>query len=867
MKKVILVDGNSLMFRSYYATAYQGTSNLMRNKAGVYTNAVFAFCNMFNKLVDKQIEHVFVAFDAGKKTFRHQQYDEYKAGRKPLPDELKMQIPLIKVFLDTIKVKRLESFDYEADDLIATCANMCKDVFDEVLVVSGDKDLLQLVGGNIKVALTKKGVGELETYTEDNFFEKMGFYPNQVIDYKGIVGDTSDNLPGVKGIGEKTCLKLLSEYKTLEGVLENTDKLTPKQKVLFEENKEVALRCKYLATLERNANIDLKVEDLKKGEYNIRDLIDFYQKMDFHSLIKKIANDTSYASDVNVHKLEENYELDGMSFIVMEMLGNNYFNNDMLGLGIINNGKEYFIKKDNLQSIKNYLESEKDIKIVFDYKALYVALKKLGITLNGVGFDLLISSYLINPSYASDDFKKVADNFNNNDLLYYENIYGANTKMKVPEEKIYVDYSLKKCTFLKDNYLSVLKEIKDNNLDFLFNEEIKLSKVLGEMELTGLKVDLNRLKEIGKDLLLKASKVEKEIYDIAGEEFNINSVKKLGEILFEKLNLPHGKKNKTGYSTSSEVLEKLASKYVICKDVLEYRQYMKIISTYVNGIFDVTKENYIHPLYKQALTNTGRLSSVEPNIQNMPIRTEEGQVIREIFVSRFNEGMIISADYSQIELRVLAHMSNDEKMINAFNKDVDFHTQTASEIYEVDIESVTKEMRRNAKAINFGIIYGMSAWGLSEQINVTPLEANIFINKYFSNYYKAKECLDNFIISSKEKGYSQTLYGRMRYINELNSSNANLRNFGERTAMNTPIQGTAADIIKIAMNKVYEEIKNRNLQSIMIAQVHDELVFDCPKDEIEVMKGLVEEVMTNAVKLNVPLSVGIASGKNWFEAK
>ena len=865
MKKIILIDGNSLMFRSYYATAYKGTSNLMKNKEGVYTNAVFAFCNMFNKLVDSKIEYAFVAFDAGKKTFRHQQYDEYKAGRKPLPDELRMQIPLIKDFLDIIKVKRLESLDYEADDLIATCATLCKDEFDEILVVTGDKDLLQLVGGNVKVALTKKGVGDLEIYDEDNFYEKMSFYPNQLIDYKGIVGDTSDNLPGIKGIGEKTAIKLLNEYNSLENIYNNIDKLTGKAKTLFIENKETAEKCKYLATLELHADIDLKINDLRKGTPDISDLIAFYQKMDFHSMIKKLG--VSSESSAEVHELKKDYSLSGISYIVMEMLGTNYYNNEYIGLGIINNNAEYFIKQSDVYNIKDYLEDEKSLKVVFDYKALYVQLKKQGITLKGVAFDMLISSYLINPAFASDDFKKVADNFNTNDLLYYDNIYGANSKMAIPSEAIYIDYALKKCKFLKDNYLNILKEIKDNNLDYLFNEEIKLSKVLGDMELVGLKIDVEHLKHIGNQLLEKAEKVEEEIYFIAGEKFNINSVKQLGEVLFEKLNLPHGKKNKTGYSTSGEVLEKLASKYVIAKDVLEYRAYMKIISTYVNGLIEVSKNSYIHPLYKQALTNTGRLSSVEPNIQNMPIRTEEGQVIREIFVSRFDNGQIISADYSQIELRVLAHISNDEKMINAFNKDVDFHTQTASEIYETDINNVTKEMRRNAKAINFGIIYGMSAWGLSEQINVTPLEANIFINKYFANYAKAKSCLDNFIKTAQEKGYSQTLYGRIRYIGELNSTNANLRNFGERTAMNSPIQGTAADIIKIAMNKVYDEMKLRSLKSLMIAQVHDELVFDCPEDEVEIMKKIVEEAMASAVKLSVPLAVGIASGKNWFEAK
>ena len=874
MKKLILIDGNSLMFRSYYATAYQGTNNLMRTKDGIYTNALFAFCNMFNKLVDKSITNVFVAFDAGKKTFRHQQYDDYKAGRKALPDELRMQIPLIKEYLDIIKVKRLESFDYEADDLIATCANICKDDFDEILVVSGDKDLLQLVSGNIKVALTKKGVGELEIYTEDNFFEKMGFLPSQVIDYKGIVGDTSDNLPGVKGIGEKTALKLLSEYHTLEGILENTSKLTPKAKLLFEQERETALKCKKLATLVTDADVELTVSDTEKGVPDTNELVLFLQKMEFHSLLKKIVSSKqeSVSKDEAVYEKTEvceNYDLQGTGFITLEYFGNNYYNGQFLGLSVICGDNKYFIDENCLcnPNVKEYLENKNNIKIVFDYKAIYVTLKKYNIILNGVMFDMLISSYLINPSYASDDFKKVADNYCDNNIEYYDNIYGANSKMAIPSKDVYVQYGLKKCQFLKDNYQIILKLIKENNLDYLVNEEIKLSKVLGDMELQGLKIDVDRLQEIGNLLNEKAEIVKNKIYELADEEFNINSVKKLGEVLFEKLKLPHGKKNKTGFSTSSEVLEKLASKYDIAKYVLEYRAYMKLVSTYVNGLIEIQKDGYIHPLYKQAMTNTGRLSSVEPNIQNMPIRTEEGQVIREIFVSRFDNGKIISADYSQIELRVLAHMSQDEKMINAFKQDADFHSLTASEIYEVPVSEVTKEMRRNAKAINFGIIYGMSAWGLSEQIDVTPLEANIFINKYFSTYQKAKECLDKFIENVKEKGYSQTLFGRIRYINEIYSSNANLRNFGERTAMNSPIQGTAADIIKIAMNKVHEKMEEKKLQSLMIAQIHDELVFDCKENEVEIMKELIVEAMTTAVNLLVPLELGIACGKNWFEAK
>ncbi len=871
MKKIILIDGNSLMFRSYYATAFAGTSNLMRNKEGVYTNAVYAFCNMLNKLITDTTEYAFVAFDAGKKTFRHQQYEEYKGGRKPLPDELRVQIPLIKEYLDIIKVKRLESFDYEADDLIATVCEKYKNEFKEVMIITGDKDLLQLVDTNVTVALTKKGVGELDLYTQDNFYEKMGYYPNQVVEYKGICGDTSDNLPGVKGVGDKTTIKLLNEYQNIEGILDNLDKLTTKVRNLFNENKEIALKCRYLATLERNADIDVNLDNLRKGEVDHNELVSFYKRMEFISLLKKLTSKqiTPISEKVEVLDSNDYSKLSGVGFITMEVFGKNYLKDECLGIGLINQGNKYFIKKEEFANpfVKAYFENENNLKITFDSKALYVVLLKYGVELKGVIFDMLIASYLINPAYASEDFKNVADNIADNELSYYDNIYGANSKMSIPSYEVYSSYCLHKCEFLEKNYEEVLKEIKANNLDYLCSVETKLSKVLADMEYFGLLIDLKRLDEIGEDLSSRAKLVEEDIYKEAGEVFNINSVKQLGEILFEKLNLPHGKKNKRGYSTSQDVLEKLAPAYKIASDILVYRGLTKLVSTYVNGLKEVTTNSYINPLYKQALTTTGRLSSVEPNIQNMPIRTEEGQVIREIFISRFEGGQIISADYSQIELRVLAHIANDEKMIKAFNSGLDFHTQTASEIYEVDIDSVTKEMRRNAKAINFGIIYGMSAWGLSEQLNITPLEANIYINKYFSKYSNAKKCLDDFIIKANELGYSQTLFGRKRYISELYSSNYNLKSFGERTAMNSPIQGTAADIIKIAMLNVYEKMKEQKLQSKLIAQVHDELVFDCPKEEVEIVKELVSKTMSEAVSLRVKLVASVASGDNWFSAK
>lgn len=867
MKKLLLIDGNSLMFRSYYATAYTG--NLMKTKDGLYTNAVFGFCNMLNKLLEKET-YAFVAFDAGKQTFRHKEYDAYKGTRKPLPEELKVQIPLIKEYLDTIGVKRMESLDYEADDLLATCTNYLNNDFDEFVVITGDHDLLQLVDEKVSVALTKKGVGDLDIYTLENFHEKLGFLPNQLIEYKGIVGDSSDNLPGIKGIGDKTAIKLLNDYKTIEGIFEHLDSLTTRTRNLFIESKDVALKCRRLATLERNAKVDISKDDVVIKDTNTKELIDFYARMEFNSFIKKLKVDTKVDSqDI---ELETNINLNGNGYLVYDIVGSNYIKDEFLGIGVVIDSRKYFLTPSDLKKIevKEYFENEKYYKYVFDYKGLAYILRKYGINLKGAIFDLLIASYLINPSYASDDFKVVSENYESNDLPYYENVFGANTKLHKPEEKIYINYILKKCLVLQKIKDEVFSKIIDNELEYLMYVEMNLSQVLSKMEYDGLKVDLDKLDSIGTDLTDKAQMTEERIYDLAGEKFNLNSPKQLGEVLFDKLQIPYvkgKKKGHNGYSTSADILEKLSKDYEIVQDILDYRALSKLINTYVKGLKEVCINSYIHPLYKQALTNTGRLSSVEPNIQNMPIRTELGQVIREVFVSRFEEGLILSADYSQIELRILAHISRDEKMINAFNSHIDFHTQTASQIYDIDVSAVTKDMRRTAKAINFGIIYGMSPWGLSENLGITPMEANIFINKYFYNYPSAKNCLDEFINYAKEKGYSKTLYGRRRYIQELSNSNNNLRQFGERTAMNSPIQGTAADIIKIAMNKVSEAIQKNNLKSIMIAQVHDELVFDCPKEEIEIMKKLVKEEMENAVKLEVPLEVGIASGKNWFEAK
>lgn len=880
MSKVLLIDGNSLMFRAYYATAYTG--NLMQNKNGLYTNAIFGFCNMIHKLVNEDFDKVFVAFDAGKQTFRHKQFDEYKGGRKPMPSEFKVQIPYIKQYLDIMNIKHFECLDYEADDLVAAYAVLSNEQGHDVKVVSGDKDLLQLAKGNITVALTKKGITELDEYTEYNFKEKMGFESYQVPDYKGLVGDSSDNLPGIKGIGEKTALKLLEQYDTLENIINSVNELKGKVQSSILENQEMGLTCKKLATLKSDFEVPYSLEEISKQSPNYEELVSFFKTLEFNSFLKKIEKDIANNNKndkkelieeeiISVTIADKDYDFSNIkdSYIILETVKENYYNDEFIGLAILSEElkTKVFISYETIKenkSIKQYLEGIYNKK-TFDYKRLYVSLKRMDIEINNVTFDAMLATYLINPSYVNEDIKINLEHFVNTNLNYDESVYGKGAKTIIPELDIVASHSIKKAMALRNSVDEIMKNIKEYDQEQLLEIELKLSKILGNMEINGLKVDATVLKQIGEELSLKQKEVERKIYDIAGVDFNINSVKQLGEILFEKLSLPSGKKTKTGYSTNVEILEKLAPNFEIARLVLDYRAVSKIISTYVNGLFELMNENdFVHPLYKQALTQTGRLSSVNPNIQNMPIRTEMGQVIRKAFISRFENGKIMSSDYSQIELRVLAHMSNDEPMINSFNSSEDFHTNTASWLYEVNPKDVTKDMRRTAKAINFGIVYGMSAWGLSESINITPFEANMYIMKYFTTHHKVREFLDQIIIDAKNNGYTKTLYNRLRYIPELLSSNKNLASFGERTAMNAPIQGTAADIIKMAMVKVVDAMKGMN--SVLIAQVHDELLFDVYPGEEEQLQKVVKEAMESVVELKVPLLVECGIGNNWLES-
>lgn len=888
MKRILLIDGNSLMFRAYYATAYTG--NLMQTSSGLYSNAVYGFVNMINKILDNEsFDNIFVAFDKGKKTFRHQQYSSYKGGRKPMPNEFAMQIPLIKEYLDVLKIKRLETDDYEADDLIATMAKRATDEGYSALVISGDKDLLQLVNDQITVALTKKGISELEYYTPDNFHELMGFRPDQVIDYKGLYGDDSDNLPGITGVGEKTAIKLLNEYNHLEDIIANCDNIKGKLGERIKMDQDLALKSKFLATLVTDAQIDLQLDETKYIVPNVKELRMFYEKMEFKSFIKRL--DMNKASNqvvevevptitqikevtYNINDLSKfitfskQVKLNSLIGIEVELDGLNYHKANLLGFCIVIDNEGFYFDKNYIynEEIKSFLEKGNYKFIAIDSKKVYCTFIKYGIEINEFLFDVILCAYIIDPSLPNKDLKSIFECFMENKLPYFEEVYGKKSTLQIPSDEIIAKYCIDK-TNIAINIKPLMEEklTESNQLSLLYDIEIPLAKVLGKMEIYGFKVNKTRLEEIGLFLSDEIHDLEQEIYNLVGHEFNIASPKQLGVVLFDELQIGKGKKNKTGYSTSAEVLEKLAKEHPVPGKILEYRKYTKLLSTYVVGLQnEISKlDGKVHTTFKQALTSTGRLSSTEPNIQNIPVRTEDGRLIRSAFIPSFENGYLVSADYSQIELRVLAHVSNCNSMIDDFNNGTDFHTLTASKIYEEPVENITKEMRRIAKAVNFGIVYGMSDWGLSEQLKIPLYRASDFIRKYFEIYPEIKTYLNNVIEETKLNNYTTTIFNRRRYIPEINSPNHALSEFAKRTAMNAPIQGSAADIIKIAMINVDKKIKELGLKSKMVAQVHDELIIDTTSDELEIVKQLLKETMENAVKLKVKLEVDVEYGLNW----
>ncbi|WP_313800704.1 DNA polymerase I [Cytobacillus sp.] len=874
-KKLVLIDGNSIAYRAFFALP------LLNNDKGIHTNAIYGFTMMLNRILeDEKPTHLLVAFDAGKTTFRHKTFSEYKGGRQKTPPELSEQFPFIRELLDAYGISRYELENYEADDIIGTLSLHAENDDFEVKIISGDKDLTQLSSEKTTVSITRKGITEIEDYTPAHIQEKYGITPDRIIDMKGLMGDASDNIPGVPGIGEKTALKLLKEFGSLETVISSVDKVSGnKLKEKLEEFKDQALMSKELATITREAPIEIQLSEVEYEGYEREKVVSIYKELGFNSLLDKLSGDIG-SEEVKLEEIEfevvneiteDIFSAENAFYI--EVLEDNYHYADIIGFSIANDKGTFYISTEKAlasQIFKEWAEDASKEKVVYDAKRSEVSLRHHGIHLAGVSFDLLIASYLINPSATIEDVASVAKSHGYESIQSDEAFYGKGAKRRVPEEGELAVHLARKAAALEALKDKLDKELKDNQQAELFYElEMPLSLILADMESCGVKMDLERLKAMGEEIYSKLIAIESRIHELAGEKFNINSPKQLGVILFEKLGLPVYKKTKTGYSTSADVLEKLETKHEIVREILDYRQLGKLQSTYIEGLLKiVNKDNEkVHTRFNQALTQTGRLSSTDPNLQNIPIRLEEGRKIRQAFIPSEKDWVIFAADYSQIELRVLAHIAKDDKLIEAFKQDMDIHTKTAMEVFHVSEADVTSNMRRHAKAVNFGIVYGISDYGLSQSLGITRKEAGQFIDRYLESYPGVKAYMEDIVSDAKQKGYVSTLLHRRRYLPEITSRNFNLRSFAERTAMNTPIQGSAADIIKKAMIDMAERLKRENLKTRLLLQVHDELIFEAPMDELDILKKIVPEVMENAVELKVPLKVDYAYGPTWFDAK
>ncbi|MEH6906750.1 DNA polymerase I [Neobacillus drentensis] len=875
-KKLVLIDGNSIAYRAFFALP------LLNNDKGIHTNAVYGFTMMLMKILeDEKPTHILVAFDAGKTTFRHKTFSEYKGGRQKTPPELSEQFPFIRDLLDAYGISRYELENYEADDIIGTLSLTAENDGFEVKVISGDKDLTQLSSAATTVGITRKGITDIEEYTPEHVAEKYGLIPYQIIDMKGLMGDPSDNIPGVPGVGEKTAIKLLKEFSTLENLLNSIDQVTGnKLKEKLEEFKNQAIMSKELATIERQAPVEVDLETVAYEGFIREKLVGLFKELGFHTLLAKLGEGPDVIEEHELEEIEFHIPTEiteelfaDSNYFYVEMLDDNYHYAEIIGFSLVNENGHFYLPTDlALQSVafKKWAEDESKKKTVYDAKRSEVSLRRHDIHLKGANFDILMASYIINPSENIEDLAAITKRFDLHNIQSDESFYGKGAKRKVPEEAKLAEHLVRKSLAMSDIKEKLEDELRKNEQYELFTElEMPLSLILADMESCGIKVEQERLQKMGKELNDRLVEIEERICELAGEKFNINSPKQLGVILFEKLNLSSVKKTKTGYSTSADVLEKLADDHEIIEHILLYRQLGKLQSTYIEGLLKVInpKTGKVHTRYQQTLTATGRLSSIDPNLQNIPIRLEEGRKIRQAFVPSEEGWIIFAADYSQIELRVLADIAGDEKLIQAFKEDMDIHTKTAMEVFHVSEEEVTSNMRRQAKAVNFGIVYGISDYGLSQSLGISRKEAGQFINRYLDTYPGVKEYMDDIIHSAKQKGYVSTLMQRRRYLPEITARNFNIRSFAERTAMNTPIQGSAADIIKKAMIDMDDALKDKGLKTRLLLQVHDELIFEAPEDELEILKKLVPDVMENALELKVPLKVDFAYGPTWFDAK
>lgn len=880
-KRLIIIDGNSIINRAFYALPD------MSNSEGLKTNAIFGFVRMMFKIIeDYQPTHMSVAFDKKAPTFRHKQYADYKAGRKKMPDELAQQLQPLKDLLDKFNINRLELEGYEADDLIGTVARLGEENDFKVYIVTGDKDAIQLASHKTTTLITKKGVGEVEEYDYDSVLDRYEMTPTQFIDLKGLMGDKSDNIPGVPGVGEKTGIKLLKQYSTIENLIEHTDELKGSIKKKIEENKDLALMSKELATIITNVPIEVKLEDLEYGDYNKDDVVEKFKEFGFASLITKLLDieggETTIKEEIDlkiehldnvedfIKKAEENKK------VIIDVIGKegNILDKRVLYVFLSLDGNEiYYVNEDELPQIKTLLSNPEIKKHGYDLKEDYILLKPYEIELNYMDFDITIAEYLIDSkSSTSYECSAIAMKYLTRKIKSKEDLLGKGAKAKKFDEIEFDELSAYIGDILNTVngvYPKMEEKLKETEMDGLFyHVEMPLVEVLGSMEYIGMKVDKDQLNELKEKFTTIINELENEIFELAGEPFNINSPKQLGVVLFEKLGLPVIKKTKTGYSTNAEVLEKLRDKHEIIDKITEYRQIVKLNSTYVEGLLKIInpKTGRIHSSFNQTITTTGRISSTEPNMQNIPVKTEMGRDIRKVFVADDN-CKLVDADYSQVELRVLAHMSGDENMIDAFKHGEDIHSKTASQIFDVDIKDVTSKQRIEAKAINFGIIYGKTDFGLSQDLNIPVATAKAYIDSYFNKYPKIKEFMDEAVESATETGYATTILNRRRYIPEIKASNFIVRNQGKRFAMNAPIQGSAADIIKVAMVNVYNKLKENNMKSKLILQVHDELIVEAVDEELEMAEKIVREEMENAQSMDVKLDVDLNTGDSWYETK
>lgn len=862
MKKMLLVDGNSMLFRAFYATLY---GRPMSTASGIPTNAVFGFSSMFHKALQMiEPEAILVAFDTSKKTFRTEMFTEYKGTRKELPEELIIQFPMIRDFLDAFDIPRYEVVGYEADDIIGSMVELYKDW--DINILSSDKDLLQLIDETTSVWLMKKGLSEIQKMDLVALYEQYQLTPNQIPDLKGLMGDSADNIPGVPGVGEKTALKLLSEFHDIENLYEHTDKIKGKLHENIVTYRKQALLSKQLATIIRQVEIPLTIDQLL-FKPNYAKLNDFYRLYEMNSLVKKFADEPTNKQVEIVFKQVHTCPvalLHGGVALYFDHDDFSYYNASLYGLAISDGKETFYLTLEDVRVDEKLLAflANDESKIVFDNKKNRHILAAHHLVVNGLNFDLMIAASLCDSLLT--DWNRIMNQYQIQEDLNEVVIYGKSNKPKFAELEQQIEFSCRRAQTYVQLSQQLRDKLKELNLESLFNDlEMPLSSVLYEMEKQGICVDIKVLDEIALITQKKLDELTVKIYEHAGCEFNINSPKQLQEILFERLQLPSNKKK----STSVEVLEKLVHVHPIISDLMEYRTYQKLFSTYAEGLKKyIFKDSKIHTIFNQCATQTGRLSSSEPNLQNISVRNEEAKEIRKAFLPSPGR-LLVSADYSQVELRVLAHMADEHELIEAFKSKLDIHTKTAMDVFGVKKDEITSTMRRQAKAVNFGIVYGISDFGLSQQLGITRHEAQTFIDQYLYSYPNIQTYMDATVNFCQEKGYVLTLLNRRREIKEIHDKNYMMREFGKRAAMNAPIQGTAADLIKLAMIKIDQRMKEKACQSTMILQVHDELIFDVVEDELEMMKEIIQQGMETAMQLKAPLVAECSVGKNWYDAK